>query len=348
MRSFTINKNTISDSSAPYVIAEIGNNHQGDLEICKQMFNAAKDCGANAVKLQKRDNSVLFTKEAYDAVYNSENAFAETYGAHRDFLEFGQKEYAELKGYAAELGIDMFATAFDRNSADFLADLDMPMYKFASGDLRHIPLLKHVARKGKPMILSTGGGTLEDVRRAYEAIMPINDQLAILQCTAAYPCLPEDMNLRVIETYRKEFPDVVIGLSDHQNGISMALVAFTLGARIFEKHFTLNHTWRGTDHAFSLEPRGLKSLIRDLSRAQIALGDGKKRMLAPEETPIYKMGKKIVAGRDMTAGTVITMNDLVFKCPADGIPPFEVENILGMTLTADISEDNNLSYDILK
>lgn len=348
MRNFTVNGTTVNKDSAAYVVAEIGNNHQGDLEICKKMFLAAKESGADAVKLQKRDNSILFTKAAYDADYNSENAFGKTYGAHRDFLEFGEKEYKALKDYAAEIDILFFATAFDENSADFLADFDMPLYKFASGDLTNIPLLKHVAKIGKPMILSTGGGTLEDVDRAVNAILPINDQLSVLQCTAAYPCQPEDMNLKVIETYRERYPELVVGLSDHQSGISMALVAFTLGARIFEKHFTLNRTLQGTDHAFSLEPLGLSKLVRDLRRARVALGDGKKRLLDPEAGPIGKMGKKIVAIHDMAAGSTVSMGDLVFKCPADGIPPYEVENIVGMTLTQDLPADGDLSYNILK
>ncbi len=345
---FRINDTLITEDSAPYVVAEIGNNHQGDLEVCKKMFEVAKDCGVNAVKLQKRDNHRLFTKAAYEQVYNSENAFATTYGAHRDFLEFGEKEYAALVEYAKELGLDFFATAFDMNSADFLADFDMPAYKIASGDLTHIPLLKHVAKKGKPIILSTGGGTLEDVRRAYEAVMPINDQLAILQCTAAYPCQPEDMNLKVIETYKKEFPGIIVGLSDHQNGIAMAMVAYTLGGRIFEKHFTLDRTWKGTDHAFSLTPKGLSSLVRDLGRAHVAMGDGIKKAIEVEVSPIRKMGKKIVAAADLPAGTVLAAEHLLFKCPADGIPPYEIDNILGRTLTVDLAEDADLSYEILK
>jgi N-acetylneuraminate synthase/sialic acid synthase len=348
MRSLKLNGTIVNDENEAYVIAEIGNNHQGDVEICKQMFDAAKECGANAVKLQKRDNRSMFTKAAFNQVYNSENAFGRTYGEHREFLEFGEREYAVLKEYASEIGIDFFATAFDLNSADFLASFDMPFYKIASGDLTNTPLLKHVAKLGKPVILSTGGGTMADVRRAYEAIMPINDQLAILQCTAAYPCQPEDMNLRVIETYMREFPDVVIGLSDHQNGIAMAMVAYTMGARIFEKHFTLDRTWKGTDHAFSLTSKGLSNLVRDLHRARTSLGNGVKQPLDLEVSPIKKMGKKIVAARDLPAGTVLTFEDLAFKCPADGMPPYELDNVLGKALTADLPEDGDLSFDILK
>ncbi len=144
-RELTIDGFTINDQSDCYVIAEIGHNHQGDLEKCKEMFEVAKECGANAVKLQKRDNRTLFTRAMYDSQYHSENAFADTYGAHREKLEFGRDQYVELIAYAKKLGITFFSTAFDIPSADFLAELDMPAYKIASGDLTNTPLLKHVA-----------------------------------------------------------------------------------------------------------------------------------------------------------------------------------------------------------
>src|SRR6185312_10775403 len=177
-REMTVDGVRIADDTGTYVIAEIGSNHQGNVEKCKEMFKVAKQhCGVTAVKLQKRDNRSLFTRAMYDSQYNSENAFADTYGAHREHLEFGRDEYIELIAYAKEVGITFFSTAFDIPSADFLADLDMPAFKLASGDLTNTPLLKHVAKFGKPMFVSTGGATMQDVRRAYETIMPINKRL---------------------------------------------------------------------------------------------------------------------------------------------------------------------------
>jgi len=158
-RFLTIDDTTITDDSDCYLIAEIGHNHQGSLEKCRELFRAAKECGADAVKLQKRDNRSLYTRAMYEKPYDNENSFGPTYGAHREALEFGREEYVELKRYAAELGITFFATAFDVPSADFLAALDMPAYKLASGDLSNLPLLRHVARIGRPVIVSTGGAT---------------------------------------------------------------------------------------------------------------------------------------------------------------------------------------------
>ena len=223
---------TIDDDSDMYVIAEIGQNHEGDVEKCKQLFDAAKMCGAQSVKLQKRQNSTLYTKAKFAETYNSENAYAPTYGEHREKLEFSREQYMELRDYSKKIGITMFSTAWDYASADLLESIDMPAYKIASGDLRTIPLIKHIASFGKPMFISTGGGTLQDVRRMFEAVYPINKQLCIMQCTSGYPPKFEELNIRVIETFRKEFPEAVIGFSSHDSGIAMALVGWVSYARL--------------------------------------------------------------------------------------------------------------------
>lgn len=347
MRSLQIENVLINDESDCYIIAEIGHNHQGSLDKARQLFKAAAECGVNAVKLQKRDNKSLFTKAAYHKPYENENSFGPTYGLHREALEFGKSEYQELQAYAKELGVTMFATAFDILSADFLAELDMPVYKIASGDLKNTPLLKHVARIGKPMIISTGGSNMEDVQRAYDAIMPLNQQLAILQCTSSYPAEHADLNLRVIETFRKQFPENVIGLSDHENGIAMSTAAYVLGSRIVEQHFTINHTWKGTDQVFSLEPIGMRKLVRDLRRIREALGDGVKRVYPNEVVPISKMSKKLVAGCDLPAGHVLRETDVAIKSPGDGLPPYELDNVLGKTLKRPLVEDDDIMFEDL-
>jgi N-acetylneuraminate synthase/sialic acid synthase len=348
-RTISIDGTVISDDTPCWVIAEIGHNHQGDVEKCKQLFREAKAAGASAVKLQKRDNRSLFTREMFDKPYDHENSFGRTYGEHREFLEFGRDEYVELQRYARELGITFFATAFDIPSADFLADLDVPAYKIASGDLRNIPLIAHVARLGRPLIVSTGGGSMTDVRRAYDAVMPINPQLAILQCTASYPAVFEELDLRVIETYRAQFPDVVVGLSGHDNGIAMAVAAYVLGARIIEKHFTLNRAMKGTDHAFSLEPVGLRKMVRDLSRLCVALGDGTKKVYPSEIPGITKMGKRLVAARPLRAGQVLTADDVAMRSPGgDGLAPYELPGVLGCILKKDLEPDETIQPDMLR
>ena len=346
-RRLIIADRVISDDSAPYVIAEIGHNHQGSLKTAKDIFRAAAECGVSAVKLQKRDNRSLFTREMFDKPYDNENSFGATYGEHREALEFGKAEYEELLAEATRLNVAFFATAFDFPSADFLAELDSPAYKMSSGDLKNTPLLKYVARIGKPMIISTGGGTLEDVQRAYDAIMPINPQLCILQCTAGYPAEFCELDLRVITTYRERFPDAVVGYSGHDNGIAMPLAAYMLGARVIEKHFTLSRSMKGTDHSFSLEPVGMKKMIRDLRRVVVALGDGRKKVYASEAGPLLKMGKKLVAARDLPAGHVLTSADVAVKSPSDGLPPYRLDEILGQALVRALRADESITLDLL-
>jgi len=347
MRKLTIDGKVIQDDGDCYVIAEIGHNHQGKLETAKEMFKVAKESGADAVKLQKRNNRELFTKGGYEKPYDNPNSYGETYGEHREYLEFGGIEYKELMDYADEIGITFFSTAFDFSSADFLAKLDMPAFKIASGDLKNIPLLTHIAEFQKPMVLSTGGGTMEDVNRAYDAIMPINQQLCILQCTAGYPADFDQLNLSVITTFRERFPNLIIGLSSHDNGIAMAVAAYMLGARVVEKHFTLNHTWKGTDHAFSLEPIGFRKMVRDLERLKVAIGDGVKQTYESEKNPIIKMGKKLVAARDLPAGYSIRREDIALKSPGDGLPPYEIDKVIGRATRQELKEDDDITYEVL-
>jgi N-acetylneuraminate synthase/sialic acid synthase len=330
----------IARDGPAYVIAEIGHNHQGDVEKAKALIRSAKECGADAAKLQKRDNATLYTRELYDAPYDNEHSFGRTYGQHREALELSAAEWLELREFSREEGITLFGTVFDEASADFLAELGMPAFKIASGDLTNTPLLRRVAAVGRPVFLSTGGATLEDVERAVDTILSLNSQLCVMQCTASYPCEVEELNLGVIETYREQFPDLVIGLSDHQSGIAMSLVGYMLGARVIEKHFTLDHAWKGSDHAFSLMPEGMRRLVRDLRRIPEAVGDGTKRPLESEERPLAKMGKQLVASRALPADHVLAPGDLVVKSPAEGgLPPYELDGLLGRALVRSLVAD---------
>jgi sialic acid synthase len=343
VHELVIGDRAIGDDTGCFVIAEIGHNHQGSLDKAKELFRAAKEAGVDAVKLQKRDNRRLFTRALYDSPYDNENSFGATYGEHREALELGPDAYLELRDYAAELDLVFFATAFDETSADLLEELDLPAYKIASGDLRNTPLLRHVAAFGKPLVLSTGGATMADVDRALDTVLPINSKVCLLQCTAAYPASVEELELGVITTFRERYPDVVVGLSDHQDGIAMALVAYMLGARVIEKHFTLSHTAKGTDHAFSLMPEGMRKLVRDLRRVPAAIGDGVKRPLPSEEKPLQKMGKKLVAARALPAGHVLSEGDLVAKSPADGgLPPYSLDDLLGRPLVRALAEEETI------
>ncbi len=338
MRRIEIAGFEITDDSLPFIIAEVGHNHQGRLEQALELIRAASIAGASAVKFQKRDNRSMFTPAMYNEPYNSENSFGDSYGLHRDALEFGLDEYKACIAEAQKMNITFFATAFDFQSADFLESLNMPLYKIASGDLTNLPLLEYVAGFKKPMIISTGGSNFEMIDVAVKTIRRTHNNFAILQCTASYPADFKQLNLRVIERLRERYPENVIGFSGHDNGIAMSTAAFTLGARIIEKHFTLNRALKGTDHAFSLEPQGLGKLVRDLRRTSDALGDGNKVVYENELAPMRKMRKMIVANRFMSAGTRITREDLEFRSPGDGLGPDKLDLVLGKTLVVDINE----------
>jgi sialic acid synthase len=337
MRKFKINGKEYNDETTPYVIAEVGHNHQGNLETAVSLIHAAAKAGAQAVKFQKRDNKTLYSPEAFSAPYLSDNAYGPTYGAHREALEFGKEEYLVCIKEAQKNGIDFFATAFDFKSADFLAELGVPAFKIASGDLKSTPLIKYVAKMGLPIILSTGGGKMDDIMRAVEAVLEHNQNLALLQCTAGYPPEYSELNLRVISTYRDTFKDVTIGYSGHDSGIAMALVSYVLGARVIEKHFTLNRAMKGTDHAFSLEPVGMSKLVRDLNRAHQALGDGVKRPYPSEDTPLRKMGKSLYSKRDIEVGEILQEDMFDFRSPAIGISPSQLDIYLGKAIKRRVS-----------
>lgn len=347
-RELHIGKDRIADKGDCYVIAEVGHNHQGSVEKAMRLFEEARRCGAHAVKLQKRANRELYTQEYFSRPYDHENSFGPTYGEHREFLEFERGEYEELTAYASELGITFFATAFDPKSVEFCADLDMPAYKVASADLRNLPLLRLIAETGKPVILSTGAATLAEVKRGYETVAEINPQVALLQCTAVYPPDWEELDLRVIDTYRELFPRAVVGLSSHDNGIAMAVAAYVIGCRIIEKHFTLNRAMKGTDQSFSLEPQGLQKMIRDLQRTRRALGDGQKRVYPSEAEAAVKMGKKLVAARDLASGETLSAEDIVMRSPGDGVPPCELDKFIGRRLRQPVTEDTALSFEMVK
>ncbi|MGW2254617.1 N-acetylneuraminate synthase family protein [Kitasatospora sp. NPDC001660] len=341
-RTLEISGRIISDDSDAYVIAEIGHNHEGDVRRAEDLIRMAAAAGAQAAKLQKRSNRSLFTRQMFDQAYTGRNSYGATYGEHREALEFGRAEYLHLRDLAAELKIDFFATAFDAESVDFLVDLDVPAIKIASGDLTNTPLLGYAAKTGKPLVVSTGGAELDDVRRAVDTIVPINPRLALLQCTAAYPATPELLNLSVISAYREEFPQIVVGLSGHDVEPESSWIAYALGARVVEKHVTLDRGRPGSDHHFSLESTHLKDLVDGLARTRAALGSPVKRRHPAETQALHKMAKKLVAARDLARGHVLTEADIAIKSPGDGLAPYRLHELLGRRLRTPLAADDSL------
>lgn len=329
-----------------FIISEIGHNHGGNLDTAITMIQKAAACGADAVKLQKRENRSMYTKAFFNTPYNSEQAYGPTYGLHREALEFDWHQYGELQQAAKDAGIILFATAFDQASVDFCVGLGMPAIKIASGDLIDVPLLKYAAATQLPVFLSTGGGHEIDVDRAVEAILEEQTtfNLCVMQCTAIYPAPFEKLNLSVIQMYRQRYPQAVVGVSLHDTGISMAMGARALGAMVMEKHFTLNRASKGTDHAFSLEPHAFAKMVKDLRRLELAIGDGHKTVYPEEEAAVLKMGKSLYAATGLRAGHILDGGDLVALSPGGGIPPYAIGDLVGKVLLRDVQEEEQIDY----
>lgn len=333
----------IGDGCKSFIIAEIGINHQGNIEIAKKMIDTAITVGADAVKFQKRTINRILTKEALDKPYCGPHSFGATYGEHRKALELSRDDYFELKKYCDDKKIVFLASPWDEESADFLEELNVPAYKVASADLTNIPLLEHIAKKGKPIILSTGMADISEVDYAVELLKKYTNDIILMQCTSTYPCAISDINLNTISMLRKRY-DLLVGYSSHDDGIVAPVVAVVLGASVVEKHFTLNRTWKGGDHAASLEPYGLSKMIRDIHNIRDSLGSGEKKLLDAEIPIRHKLAKSIVSACFIGKGTVIEKNMLTTKSPGTGIPAKEMEKIVGKKALNNIEEDVVINY----
>jgi len=338
MRQLEIAGRVITDADC-FVIAEIGANHCGDADLCERMIIKAAECGADAVKLQKRDID-MFTKTALNKEYDTPDSYGRTYREHRERLDwFGEREFLRFKATAEKHGLVFFATPFEEKSAEFLLRLEMPLWKIASCDVRNLPLVRKVAGYGKPVIISTGGATKEDVGALVREIEPINSNYALLHCTSVYANVTDKMlNLNVIGTMRDAFPDKVIGLSSHHPGVLPLMIARAKGASIFEVHFTFDRSQKGTDHKFSMEPNGLRRICEDLPRVSVMLGDGEKQPIEAERGGfVYKMGKSVYLTHPMHAGERVTYSDVCIKSPGGGMNPGDVNRLIGAILINDTS-----------
>ena len=277
----------VGDGHPCFVIAEIGINHNGSLELAKKIIDIACATGCDAVKFQKRTIDVVYTKE--ELARERKSVFGETNGDLKRGLEFGYEEYKEIDRYCKEKGIIWFASCWDEQSVDFIDQFNPPCYKIASASLTDDNLLRYTRAKGKPILLSTGMSTMEQVRHAADVLGEEN--LVIFHCTSTYPSDANETNLRVIETYKKEF-NCPIGYSGHERGISPTVIAVVLGANAVERHITTDRTNWGSDQAASLETAGLYHMIRDIRQVPALLGDGKK-VVYPRELPIIEKLRRV-------------------------------------------------------
>ena len=300
------------DKLEPFIIAEVGQNHQGDLEKAQEYIRVFSLAGADAIKFQTRNNKYLFSKDAYEANYSSENAFASTYGEHREKLELSSNSIKILKADCEKYGTKFMSTAFDEPSLELLMKVDVDLIKVASFDLGNLPFLNRIKEIKKPVVMSIGGGKIKEIRESVKILNSKIKDLAILHCVSEYPCEYDRLGLENIKNLIEEYPDCIIGSSDHFNGILSGPIAYMMGARVFEKHVTLNRGWRGTDHSFALEPEGFRKFVRDIKRVKHMLPPKKQTELG-KEAVFKKLGKSLTAFQDIQAGEIFTLENLSGK-----------------------------------
>lgn len=285
-REVKIGNRMVGDGHPAYVIAEIGINHNGDIEIAKKMIDAAVHAGVDAVKFQKRTPEVCTPPEQQKQMRETPWGYI-TYLEYRYKVEFGLDQYREIDRYCREKGIPWMVSVWDEPSVDFMEQFDTPAYKIPSASLTDFNLLRYARKTGKPLIISTGMSTMEQIRQAVDVVGQEN--LVIMHCTSTYPCEPEELNLKMIETLRREFQNVPIGYSGHEVGLVPSTIAVALGACMVERHLTLDRAMWGSDQAASVEPGGFEKLVKYIRVTESALGDGIKRVYRSELPSLRKL-----------------------------------------------------------
>ncbi|MEW6566800.1 MAG: N-acetylneuraminate synthase family protein [Chloroflexota bacterium] len=284
-REIRIGGRQVGDGDPTYIVAEIGINHNGDLEIAKQLIDAAVHAGVDAVKFQKRTPELCVPPEQQSLMRDTPWGYI-TYLEYRHRVEFGREQYEEINRYCRAKGVPWFASVWDEPSADFIEAFDPPCYKIPSAALTDHNLLRHLRKTGSPLILSTGMSTMEQIQQAVEILG--TDNLLIAHATSTYPCEPEELNLRMIQTLRETFP-CPIGYSGHEVGLVASAVAVALGACLVERHITLDRAMWGSDQAASVEPGGFERLVKYIRVTEQSLGDGVKRVYESEKPSLRKL-----------------------------------------------------------
>jgi len=334
------NQRYIGESEMPYIIAEAGINHNGNMDVAKELIRQATLNGADAIKFQKRTIDEMYIKSFLDEPYNKSYAFGKTYGEHKKNLEFSNEQYFELQKYARRLKIDFLVSAFDFTSFEFVEkQLHVPVHKVASPFITHFPLLKQVALYGKPIILSTGMHTFEEIEAAVNYIKKFNEKIIVFQATTLYPCPDKEVHLNMLKTYRDRL-NVLVGYSSHDNGVVLPAVSVALGACVIEKHFTLDRTMVGPDHVASVEPRGLQLIVKYCKSAYYGLGSHEKDLQEQEKAQRIKYGVSIVSRKDMKKGEIIDATGITVKCPGGGISPVLFDQLIGKKVLTDIKADS--------
>lgn len=329
-KEINIQDKLISNDSRTFVIAEAGVNHGGDMKIAKQLIDIASDAGADAVKFQAFKTENLILEDIKKATYQKKTTGSnETQYEMLKKLEVTMDQNKELKNYCIKKNIIFLTTPFDEQSLDDLDDIDLPAYKIASTDTTNIPFLRRIAKKNKPIILSTGMSYLSEVKLALKTINEFNNEVILLQCTANYPIKDNEANLAVINTYKEHF-NILVGYSDHSVGIGAAPYAVSMGAKVVEKHFTISKDNAGPDHAASLSPEELKEFIGIIRKVDSFMGTSLKEPSDSELETRQSLQKCLVASCFIRKGDIFSNKNIIAKrTGGQGISPIEFDNIVG-------------------
>ncbi len=343
MKTITLEQHQIGEGHPCFIIAEAGVNHNGNIDLAHKLIDIAAECKVHAIKFQTFIPEKLVTKDAQMADYQERNTGKiESQESMLAKLVLPTEAYVSLQSHAKEKGLIFLSTPFDEESADFLESLHVPAFKIPSGEVVNHPLLEHIARKNKPVLMSSGMCTISEVQDAVHCIRQTgNDSLALFHCVSNYPTDPEECNLNAMLLMEELF-QVPSGWSDHTEGIDISLAAVALGAKILEKHFTLDKSLPGPDHKASLEPKELKELVLSAQRVFLALGNRKKEPQESEKHIAVSIRKSIFTKKDMSAGDIIHKDDVIFLRPGTGLYPSQIHKILGRKLKKALSKYSNI------
>ncbi len=346
-----LGKEKINQDSEPYIIAEIGVNHENSMEKAIELIDLAKNGGADAVKFQtyKAEKIASVNSPAYWDL--NEVPTDSQYKLFKKYDHFNSKDYSKLSEYSLQKKIEFISTPFDLDAVNFL-DPIMNFFKIASADITNIPLLRHVGRKKKPVILSTGASSLFEIKNAYNELTKHGaTSIALLHCILNYPTKNENANLNMIKCLEFEFPNCVIGLSDHtypDEKMHVCSMSYLVGARIIEKHFTFDKSLKDNDHFHSMDINDLKNLRSNCKNLKLILGSYEKNILESEKISNKNARRSIVLKKSLLKGDIITENDIIAKRPGTGISPVEWENVIGKKAKYDLEKDHILRYTDLK
>ncbi|MEG2812113.1 MAG: N-acetylneuraminate synthase family protein [Clostridium sp.] len=348
MNRFKIGSKFIGEGESTYIVAEIGANHNGDISLAKEMIDGAIECNVDAVKFQTYTSRELLSDFEREILWGTKKT-RENIANMFDRISLKREWHDEVFKYARGKGMEVFSTPFSTEGVDFLSSLDVPCFKIAASDVNYTDLLKKVSLTGKPVMLSLGKCSMAEADTSICYLEECgSDMNVLMHCVAQYPSPMDEMNINVIKTLKQMYNEYVIGFSDHSLGTTAALGAVALGAKVVEKHFTIDKGLEGPDHWFSMDINEMKHLVNEVRNLEVAFGSGRKRVLSCEDDERKKSIRSLVLNRDVQAGDVLKRDYMKMVRPGYGISPFDIDKVIGLKVSRELKENTVLTWDCFK